>query len=168
MVANAKTGEKQDIVKLYDDSLGWPNNTVEKEQAYREGFLEESQRVVRDGLSRGDAIRLRVARRNRDVFRDHCAVYRTDSAGRKTHHLGYRPGHEVYAARLRGQHHALEFVAQALDEVEDFAMFDQVIIPFWQGAVELWSRKPIDMDAISLPPRPTEADLRKRYGIAFV
>ena len=38
MVANAKTGEKQDLVEIYDDGQSWPNNTLEQERAYREGF----------------------------------------------------------------------------------------------------------------------------------
>ena len=54
------------------------------------------------------------------MYRDHSAVYRIDRSGRMTHHFGYRSGHEVYAARLRGHFHALEFVVKASLQAKDF------------------------------------------------
>jgi hypothetical protein len=106
-----------------------------------------------DPLSEEEAahkLRLRV--------RERYSVYKRGDAGRKTYHLGYRPGHEAPAARLRGRHHALAYVAQSWDEVSDFDTFDHLVLPAWLAAVEMWAQKPIRPRIISPPPRPLEIE----------
>jgi hypothetical protein len=55
---------------------------------------------------------IKAARDLREQVRGQHSVYRRDSAGRKACFLGYRPGHEVPAARGRGRHHALEYMIE--------------------------------------------------------
>jgi hypothetical protein len=161
MVAASATAGEHGLVSHYDDGAGWPNETREKERAFRQGFLEEARRVVREWIAPlGDAfepfrqekaahnLRLRVRERY-TVYR---AGYGPNCAGRKTYHLGYRPGHEAPAARLRGRHHALAYVTQSWDEVFDSDTFDHLVLPAWLAAVEQWASKPIRPRIISPPP----------------
>lgn len=183
------------LLREYDDGAGWPKYTREKEQAFRQGFLEEAQRVVRewahsfDGmknppsmtpvpLSEGIA-RMRLdplqeaeaARHLRLRVRERYAVYKTGygpgCAGRKTYHLGYRPGHEIPAARLRGRHHALEYVIEPTRELEtaDVDVFDPMLLSLWLKAVEEWADRLIRPRRISPPPRLLEVPGVKDYLI---
>jgi hypothetical protein len=93
--------------------------------------------------------------------RERYCVYGKGDAGWKTHHLGYRPGHEVPAARLRGRHHALAFVTQAWEHVSDFDTFDILVMPAWLAAVERWAEEPIRPHVISPPPGPLEIEAAK-------
>jgi len=174
------------LLRCYDDGLGWPNVSRKKEQAYRQGFLEEARRVVREWAHRPEEpaverrlpaaspsnspaepdfdpfgeleaarmLRLRVRKR----YTVYGAAYGPGCAGRRTYHLGYRPGHEVPAARLRGRHHAMAFVAEPWDELstDGFNTYDTLVLPAWLVAVERWAQKPIRPDRILPPPRPLE------------
>lgn len=157
MVATAQA------VQIYDDGPGWPSASREKERAYRLGFVEEARRVVREWTDPVDATfdpigeehaarQLRL--RTRERYSIYKPAYGPDCAGRKTYHLGYRPGHDVPAARLRGRHHALAYVTQSWDDVQDFEAFDRLVLPAWLTAVERWAEGPIRPGVIIPPPRP--------------
>ncbi|MBE3123213.1 MAG: AAA family ATPase [Planctomycetes bacterium] len=160
MVAVNTSVADQSLLRYYDDGAGWPNETREKERAFRRGFLEEARRVAREWADPDDAfdpfVEEQAAHNLRLRVHERYSVYQRGVAGRKTYHLGYRPGHEVPAARLRGRHHALAYVAQSWDEVSDFDAFDHLILPAWLVAVEHWAIKPIRPRIISPPPRPLE------------
>ncbi len=148
-------------VNIYDDGAGWPNATAEKERAFRQGFIEEARRVVREWTNPDDATfdpfgeeqaarQLRL--RTKERYTIHRPGYGPNCAGRKTYHVGYRPGHEAPAARLRGRHHALAYVTQSWDDVQDFEAFDKLVLPAWLAAVERWAEGPVE--TIKPPPRP--------------
>lgn len=156
MVASAEA------VRMYDDSPGWPNATVEKERAYRQGFLEEARRVVRewaepddtfDPWGQEDAARL-LRLRTRERYSVYQAGHGPLAAGRKTHHLGFRPGHVIPAARLRGRHHALTYVTQSCNQVNDDEALERLVLPAWLTAVERWAAQSIKSSTIVPPPRP--------------
>lgn len=132
---------------LYDDGPGLPC-AREKEQAYRQGFVEEARRVVREWIDADDD--------NLDPWGELATAQRTR---RRIHdRIGVQPGHEVPAARARGRHHALAFVTQAWDEVSDLDTFDGLVMPAWLMAVERWAQRPIRMNTISPPPRPMDIE----------
>lgn len=60
------------------------------------------------------------------------------------------------SARARGRHHALAYVTQAWDEMDDLDTFERLILPAWLTAVERWVREPIRPSVITAPPRPLE------------
>nr|OQB78879.1 MAG: hypothetical protein BWX88_05040 [Planctomycetes bacterium ADurb.Bin126] len=157
MVASAQA------VNIYDDGAGWPNATAEKEHAFRQGFLEEARRVVREWTDPDDATfdpfgeeqaALHLRLRTKERYTIYRPGYGPNCAGRKTYHVGYRPGHEAPAARLRGRHHALAYVTQSWDDVRDLDAFDKLVLPAWLVAVERWAREPIKMGLTIAPPRP--------------
>ncbi len=159
MVASASAA----CLQIYDDGPGWPNASRDKERAYRQGFIEEARRVVREWTEPDDATfdpagEEHTARQLRLRTRERYSIYKPNygplCAGRKTYHMGYRPGHEVPAARLRGRHHALAYVTQSWDDVQDFEAFDRLVLPAWLVAVERWAEKPIRPRVIVPPPRP--------------
>jgi len=148
---------------MYDDGAGWPNMTAAKERAFRQGFVEEARRTVREWASGDFALydpfgQEKAAHQLRLRTRERYTIYRTKygpgCAGRKTHHVGYRPGHEIPAARLRGRHHALAYITQASEDVadEEFDTFAHQVLPAWLAAVERWAAKPIKKNALSAPP----------------
>jgi len=157
----------QALLHRYEDGPGWTNTSSKKEQAYRQGFVEEARRITREWPAYGDegyiqdaeeqaAHRMRLRLRKR--YAVYGSAYGPGCAGRKTHHLGYRPGHAVPAARLRGRHHALAFVTQSWDQTTDLSTFDCLIMPAWLTAVEHWAQKPIRPRKIIPPPRPLEIE----------
>ena len=151
------------LLREYDDGFGWPSQSRQKERAFRQGFVEEARRMVREWLDPDDstfdpwgqeeAARL-LRQRVRERYRAYRAAYGPGCAGRKTYHLGYLPGHEVPAARLRGRHHALAYITQAAEQVEDDDAFDKLIVPAWLTAVERWAAAPPSTRIIVPPPRP--------------
>jgi len=176
------------VVRHYDDGPGWPNATREKERAFRRGFVEEARRVIRqwahppedlmgeprvvatklselqanrrfDPIKEIEAARM-LRLRVRERYTVYGAAYGPGCAGQRTHHLGYRSGHEVPAARLRGRHHALEYVVEpwqhaSTDHVD---IFHPMILCPWLRAVEDWAKGPIRADAPLPPPRPMEIE----------
>ena len=160
------------LVRDYDDSIDLPLCSPANERAYRQGFLEEARRVLREWVDPDDdtfdpwgeeeaarQLRLRV----RERYTVYGAAYGEGCAGRRTYHLGYRPGHAAPAARLRGRHHALAFVVQSWDEVADLDALDYLVLPAWLKAVEEWAAMPIRLDTVPLPPRPL--DVAARLGV---
>ena len=167
MVAICEPHTETDLMRRYNDGPGWPNASREKEQAYRRGFLEEAHRVVCRWPGHNDEIhlheaeqkaahhlRLRVRRR----YTVYGGAYGPGCAGRRTYILGYRPGHEVPAARLRGRHHALAFVLQSWDETADSLMYEKIVLPAWLTAVEEWTQEPIRLNTVIPPPRPIDIE----------
>ena len=159
MVATAVAPDERNLMRHYDDGLGWGNWSTAKEQAFRKGFLEEARRVTCEWVDPDDddfdpRAEEEAAHRLRLRIRERYAVYGRGDAGCKTYHLGWRPGHAVAAARARGRHHALAYVTQSWDDVSDFDAFDYLVMPAWLRAVEGWARKPIQPKAMSPPPRP--------------
>ena len=172
MVETNTAVARPSIVHCYDDGPGGPGATLEKEHAYREGFLAEARRVVRElacpplGPSPGDprkdvypagprektrgdlGIAIGAARRLRERIREQYGVYRQ---GSKTCLLGYLPGHEVPAARARGRHHALEHVATPLPDAAT-PRIDPVLLQPWLVAVEAWAASAVRADAPAPPP----------------
>jgi len=154
--------ERSQYVKEYDDGAGM-HVTKAKERAFRQGFLEEARRVAREWIypvdktkhdPPGEVERARLLRlRVRERYTVYGAKYGPDCAGRKTYHLGYRPGHEVPAARLRGRHHAMVSVTRAWEEVNDFNRFNKQAMPAWLEAVERWTKRLILPHRICPPPR---------------
>jgi len=152
-----------DIAADYDDGPDWPNQSPEKERAFRRGFLEEARRVVREWADPDDGTfdpwgEEEAARQLRRRVRERFSVYAPGRAGPKTHHLGYRPGHAAPAARLRGRHHAMAYVTQSWDEVEDLDAFDRLVLPAWLTAVERWAEEPISTRDPAAPPMPLEIE----------
>jgi hypothetical protein len=170
----------------YDDGPGGPRSSRAKERAFRRGFLEEARRVVRawshrleemdrpvrlrpeslaerlvkirfDPFGQAEAAR-RLRRRVQERYAVYGAAYGPGCAGRRTYHRGYRSGHEVPAARLRGRHHALEYVLEPLRDLAtcDVDVFDPMLLGLWLGAVERWAERPMRPEAPSPPPRPLE------------
>ena len=152
---------ERELVHEYDDGPGWPGITRAKERAYRRGFVEQARRICPDADGRDLMAEAQAAARLRRRVRERYSVYRRGRgrgcAGRRTHHLGYRPGHAVAAARLRGRHHALEYVVQAWPEVRDRLAFTRLVLPAWLLAVERWAAAPIS-NRIIAPPRPLEVE----------
>ena len=151
------------LVQDYDDGPGWPHSSPEKERAFRQGFVEEARRVAQEWADPDDATfdpwgEEQAAQQLRRRVRERYAVYGAGDAGRKTYHLGYRVGHDVPAARLRGRHHALAYVSQSWDQVEDFDAFDHLVLPAWLTAVERWAAERIRPRSIAPPPRPLEME----------
>ncbi|MBN2583967.1 MAG: AAA family ATPase [Planctomycetes bacterium] len=156
------------LLRDYDDGPGWPNATPAKEQAYRRGFVEEARRVVRDWPGHDDQIRLQeeeaeAAWKLRQRLRERYSVYAPGGEGPKTHHRGFRPGHEVLAARLRGRHHAMAYVLQSWDETASSRMYERLILPAWLTAIEQWAAGPIHPDRIKPPPKPIEIEETEPY-----
>ncbi|MBI1373919.1 MAG: AAA family ATPase [Phycisphaera sp.] len=171
----------QVIPREYDDGPDVPC-ARDKERAYRQGFVEEARRIVREWAhppGRVDAkpdaepvsVRELIEQRRCDPFaeveaamkrrqrvRERFTVYSRGDAGRKTYHLGYRPGHAVPAARLRGRHHAMAFVTELWERLEtsDLNIFDPRLLCPWLRAVERWAGAPIRSNVITPPPRPLE------------
>jgi len=175
------TINQQAIVREYDDGPDWPVNNRAKEQAYRQGFVEGARYVVnvwahppgsppppdQEPVPLGELLKQRrcdpfgeveAAWQLRRRVRERFTVYGPGDAGRKTHHLGYRPGHAVAAARLRGRHHAMAFVTQLWEDLEtaDLDIFDPRLLCPWLRAVEQWASATIRPNVIVPPPRPME------------
>lgn len=168
--------EDAPLVREYDDGPDAPVTNLDKEQAYREGFLDEARRIVRDwanpmppstsdakpvsirelmGRCRSDPFsEIDAAKIQREHLREDYAVYEAGDAGPKTRHLGYRPGHEVPAAEWRGRHHAMTFVLEPWHHLDtaDVDVFDPALLRRWLEAVENWASAPIETDLIT-PPR---------------
>ncbi|MCC7193366.1 MAG: AAA family ATPase [Phycisphaeraceae bacterium] len=170
-----------DIVREYQDG---PDHAAEDravEQAYRKAFVEEARRIVRDWAHppgplpppdpepvsmreilakprRDPLAEEEKAGRQRHRLRERFTVYGAGDAGPKTHHLGYRPGHEVPAARMRGRHHAMAYVTMLWHDSDtaDLDIFDPRLLCPWLRAVELWAGGPIRRNRIVPPPRPLE------------
>jgi hypothetical protein len=121
----------QTVVNEYDDKPDLQVNNRAKEQAYRKGFLESARHIVRVWAHPAEPIRQPelkpvtvrelLERRRCDPFaeeeaamhlrrrvRERFAVY--GKSGSKC--LGFRPGHAIAAARLRGRHQAMSCVTQ--------------------------------------------------------
>jgi AAA domain len=187
MVATVTT--EPSLLRHYDDGAGWPNATVEKEQAFRKGFLEEARRVAREWVNppkEGPATNrltvrplgqvmdetpfdpdreIEVARRLRARISERFSVYRRGSAGRRTYHLGWRPGHVIPSARARGRHHALEYVVEPWRDLDtaDLDVFAPEILSPWLAAVEAWARSPMRPAAPAPPPRLDDVEEVKRH-----
>ena len=154
------------LLDHYNDSAIWPLVCGRRERAFRRGFLEEARRVAREWVDPADDAfdpfgEEEAARKLRLRVRERYSVYGRGDAGRKTYHLGYRPGHEVPAARLRGRHHALVYVTEAWKHVSDFDLFDARVMPAWLAAVERWAEEPFRVNVVSPPPGPLEIEAAK-------
>jgi len=162
MVAISRTGTEPALARRYDDGLGWPNAAPRKERAFRQGFVEEARRVLREWVDPDDETfdpwgEIEAAHRLRLRIRGRYTVYGPGRAGRKTYHLGYRPGHEIAAARSRGRHHALAYVAQSWEEADDLDTLDHLVLPAWLMAVEQWANGLI-RSGVTPPPRPLQIE----------
>jgi len=168
------------LVPEYDDGPDQPVTNLDKEQAYRQGFLDEARRIVRDWANpmppskpdtRPVSIRelmqrcrcdpfseIDAAKVQREQLREDYAVYEAGDAGPKTRHLGYRQGHEVPAAEWRGRHHAMTFVLEPWHHLDtaDVDVFDPALLRRWLDAVENWASSPIDTTLVTPPPRLLE------------
>lgn len=172
---------EQPLVRWYDDGPDWPITNRAKEQAYRQGFVEGARRIVNVWAHppgppppfdpEPKTVRELLAARRCDPFAEEEAawqlrkrvqrrftVYGPGDAGRKTYHLGFRPGHAVAAARLRGRHHAMAFVTNLWRDAEtaDLDIYDPKLLCPWLRAVEQWASAPIQPNKVSPPPRPLE------------
>jgi len=162
MVATSRTITEPAMARRYDDGLGWPNATPRKERAYRQGFVEEARRVLREWVDPDDETfdpwgEIEAAHRLRLKIRERYTVYGPGCAGRETYHLGYRPGHEIAAARSRGRHHALAYVAQSWEKADDLDTLDHLVLPAWLMAVEQWANGLI-RSGVTPPPRPLQIE----------
>jgi putative DNA primase/helicase len=163
MVAMDADAAAQGLLCEYDDAMGWSKASRPKELAFRQGFLDGARYVLRDWVDNDSedfdpVAEEEAACKLRQRVRERYCVYGRGDAGPKTYHLGWRPGHAVPAARLRGRHHALAFVTQAWEEVSDIDAFDHFVLPAWLVAVERWAQAPIRSDVVTPPPRPLEVE----------
>jgi len=147
--------------QLYDDGPDCRCRHPTKERAFRRGFVEEARRIVRDWAAptacRSAALEeTQAAHRLRRRMRKRYWVYERGDAGRKTYLRGYRRGHEVAAARLRGRHHAMVYVTEPLvcSGWPDIDIFDPELLNPWLLEVERWVDEPILPGQIAPPPRP--------------
>lgn len=186
------TQRQQSTVRHYDDGPDWSVLAGdEKERAFRQGFVEEARRIVRQWPSlcinppmKPVSLRQLMARwqcgpfkelnaawhlrmRVRERYAVYASAYGPNCAGRRTYHLGYRPGHEAPAARLRGRHHALAYVTEPWCHMEtsDVDIFDPELLGLWLKAVERWARMPDRSGMISPPPRFLEIAREATAGI---
>jgi putative DNA primase/helicase len=162
VVMDAEAAE-QGLLSPYDDSMGGPNTSRLKELAFRRGFLEAARYVLRqwvdnDSETFDPVAEEQAAYKLRQRVQERYSVYRRGCEGRKTYHLGWRPGHEVAAARLRGWHHGLTCITQSWPEVSDIDTFDHFVLPAWLLAVERWAEAPIRPDVVTPPPWPLEIE----------
>jgi hypothetical protein len=174
--------EDAGLLREYDDGADWRAESLAKERAFRQGFVEEARRVVRVWAhppgpppppdTKPVSLRELMAKRRFDPdveieaalklrrrVRERYTVYGRGDAGRKTHVLGYRQGHDVAAARVRGRHHALVYVMEPWFNLEtsDVDIFDPRLLCPWLRAVEAWASRPIRRGKVILPPpRPLE------------
>ena len=131
--------------ELAKDSCTW----VEAEQAFREGFLAAAESAVDLSTSDGD-----------ESLADLSAMaaerrYRArEAASCGTHYEWFIVGHEIAAARLRGEHHALTFISDYLSLEIDA---DESLAT-WLLEVERWYRSPL-WPVVS-PSRPLVAVMR--------
>ena len=171
-----------EVVREYQDGPSYAAENRAVEQAYRQGFVEEARRIVRDWAhppgplpptdTKPVSLREIIAKRRCDPFaeteragwqrqrlRRRFTVFGPGDAGSKTHHLGYRPRHEVPAARMRGRHHAMVYVTGLWENLDtaDLDIFDPKLLCPWLRAVELWAEAPIRLNRVVPPPRPLEA-----------
>jgi hypothetical protein len=163
MVAVNEYTDEPKLVRRYCDGAGWGTAKFENERAFRQGFVEEARRVVREWIdpdyeTHDPFGELKSAHQLRLRLRERYSVYGPGCEGRRTYHLGYRPRHEAPAARLRGRHHALAYVTQTWDETDDFDTLDRLILPAWLTAVEQWAAEPVRPRIINPPPRPLEIE----------
>jgi hypothetical protein len=184
MVAN------NDIVREYQDGADFPASEIAlaAERAYRRDFVDEARRIVRVWAHppgpppppdfKPKSVRELMAKRRcapydemesawkqRQRFRERYTVYGSGDAGPKTYHLGYRAGHEVPAARLRGRHHAMAYVLNIWEDLatSDLDIFDPKLLCPWLRAVEQWATAPIRPNRITPPPRPLEVTPEFEY-----
>ncbi len=170
----------KDIVREYQDD---PDYAADRavEQAYRLSFVDEARRMVREWAHppgplpppdmKPVSMREILAKRRRDPLaeeekagrqrqrlRERFTVYGAGDAGPKTHHAGYRPGHEIPAARLRGRQHAMAYVTNLWKDLEtaDLDIFDPKLLCPWLRAVEMWAEAPVRPNKIVPPPRPLD------------
>lgn len=152
-------------LREYDDGPGWPRENPAKERAFRRAFVEEARRLVRDWTAPPETDtsdpfgETEAAAKLRVHVRERFAMYEPGDAGPKTYHRGYRPGHEVPAARLRGSHHAMVYVTEPCEcpGWPDIDIFDPQLLGPWLLAVESWAVEPVPLDGIVSPPRPFDA-----------
>jgi hypothetical protein len=182
MVAANRSSARRGLVRFYDDGPGGTGASKEKEQAFREGFLEGARRAAgvwahppEEPRPRGEfkpvslremirkmpfdsSTEIKAVRRLREQIREGYTVYRRGSAGPKTYHLGYRPGHEAPAARARGYHHALEYVIEPWRDLatSDVDIYAPRLLKPWLAAVEQWAESPMRPEAPMPPPRVME------------
>jgi len=180
------------LVRDYDDGPGGPRSNRAKERAFRQGFVEEARRVLREWAhpfdemnrvpsltprplskarcnpSREIAIARKLRLRVRERYAVYGAAYGPDCAGRKTYHQGYRLGHEAVAARLRGRHHALEYVVEPQRDLAtaDVGIFDPMLLGLWLKAVEEWAEGPMRPRAPMPPPRLLDVPGAMEYLVA--
>jgi hypothetical protein len=175
--------ETEGIVREYEDGANFPGDdtALAAERAYRCDFVEEARRIVRVWAHppgpppppdfKPKSVRELIAKRRcapydemeaswkqRQRLRERYTVYGSGDAGPKTYHLGYRPGHEVPAARLRGRHHAMAYVLNIWEDLatSDLDIFDPKLLCPWLRAVERWAAAPIRPNRSVPPPRPLE------------
>jgi hypothetical protein len=163
MVAIDAEAAAQGLLHLFDDGMGWGDVSRPKELAFRRGFLDAARHVLRDWVDNDsrdfDPVgEEEAAWKLRQRVRERYCVYGRGDAGRKTYHLGWRPGHAVAAARLRGWHHGLTCITQSWPEVSDIDTFDHFVLPAWLLAVERWAQAPIRPDVVTPPPWPLEIE----------
>lgn len=176
MTESSQTDKYPNLVRPYDDSIGYPRSSHEKEQAFRQGFVEMARHLVqqwpkphakrkRTPTARWCYLRreAREAYALRQRVRERFSVYSTGHgihrcSCRKTYHMGYRPEHVLPAARLRGRHHALEYLFQPIMDDNTIDITDRKILRAWLKAVEIWNASPIDPDHCVPPPDPLEID----------
>jgi len=168
---------EEPLVRGYDDGPDVPLDNMAKEREFRRGFLESVRHIVcvwahppepekpRPGpVSVAELLANRrcdpdaeeeAAWKQRGRLRERFAVYGRGDAGAKTYHLGFRPGHVLAAARLRGRHHAMVYVSELWRDLEtaDLDIYDPKLLCPWLRAVEHWASKPI-RPGMATPPPP--------------
>ncbi|MCD4824465.1 MAG: helicase RepA family protein [Phycisphaerae bacterium] len=160
------TQKQQEYEQHYRDNIcrDDTDESRQAERAFRQGFLEEARRVIREWIDPDDGFdpwgQQETAHKLRLKIRERYSVYAPGEAGRKTCHLGWRDGYVVAAARARGRHHALAYIIQAWDDVDNDSLeyFDKKVLSGWLKAVEAWAQMPANPHRPSPPPRPLETD----------
>ena len=159
------------VLSHYDDGPAHPCDP-EKERAFRRAFLAEAQRIEREwsrspqrcdtdppAREPDDLVREEeAARLRRQHLRERYTASSPGYAGHASRHPGYRPGHAVPAAELRGRHHAMRYVVETLQQgaVPARKVFESRLLDSWSTAVERWATAPLQPDVTSPPPRPLD------------
>lgn len=153
--------------KPYKPRAMWPKTAIAKEKAFRQGFTDMVQRMVREWAYPvwkpiNDNDTFDAERLDCDVMDQLIHLGKQKDEYVKYHGQAEHPYQqhvrEVAVARLCGQHFALAeaVVRRAGRRDPDVDMRDPIILCLWQKAVDEWAASPIEPGVRTPPPGPLD------------